>query len=97
MLLAAKARGLRVLAITDHAENTLPGVGREALLEQRTAIRAAQAALGDSLTLLHGVELNIGPNGELDYDDEFRASFDCAWRPCTIISIWIARSRRRVS
>jgi DNA polymerase (family X) len=28
------------------------------------------------MTLLHGVELNIGPNGELDYDPEFRASFD---------------------
>jgi DNA polymerase (family 10) len=26
--------------------------------------------------LLHGVELNIGPRGELDYDDEFRRGFD---------------------
>jgi DNA polymerase (family 10) len=26
--------------------------------------------------LLHGVELNIGPNGELDYDLEFRKQFD---------------------
>src|SRR5690606_37822641 len=26
--------------------------------------------------LLHGVELNIGPLGELDYDAEFRRSFD---------------------
>ena len=33
----AKARGYRVLAITDHAEGTLSGVGREALLEQRAA------------------------------------------------------------
>jgi len=72
----AKARGCRVLAITDHAEGTRAGVGREALLEQRGAIRALQAALDDSLTLLHGVELNIGPNGELDYDAEFRAAFD---------------------
>jgi DNA polymerase (family 10) len=72
---AAKARGYRVLAITDHAEGTLSGVGREALLEQREKIKAAQAALGDSLRLLHGVELNIGPNGELDYDLEFRKAF----------------------
>ena len=57
---AARARGYRVLAITDHAEGTLSGVGREALLEQRARIRALQAELGDSLTLLHGVELNIG-------------------------------------
>ncbi len=72
----ALRRGCRVLAITDHAEGTLSGVGREALLAQRAEIRALQATLGDSLRLLHGVELNIGPNGELDYDAEFRAGFD---------------------
>lgn len=73
---AARARGCRVLAITDHAEGTRAGVGRAALLEQRAALRALQAELGDSLRLLHGVELNIGKGGELDYDAEFRASFD---------------------
>ena len=73
---AAKARGYRVLAITDHAEGTLSGVSREKLLEQRERFRAMQAELGDSLRLLHGVELNIGPNGELDYDLEFRRGFD---------------------
>jgi DNA polymerase (family 10) len=73
---AAQARGCRALAITDHAEGTLSGVGREALLAQRTELRAIRAALGDSLLLLHGVELNIGANGELDYDPEFRNSFD---------------------
>jgi DNA polymerase (family 10) len=73
---AAKVRGYRVLALTDHAEGTLSGVNREAFLEQRARIRALQAQLGDSLQLLHGVELNIGPNGELDYDLEFRRGFD---------------------
>jgi len=73
---AARARGLRVLAITDHAEGTRAGVARAALLEQRAAIRALQAELGDSLRLLHGIELNIGRDGELDYDAAFRASFD---------------------
>ena len=73
---AAKARGYRVLAITDHAEGTVSGVGRDALLEQRTRIRAMQQELGDSLQLMHGVELNIGAKGELDYDPEFRALFD---------------------
>ncbi|HEY8087789.1 MAG TPA: DNA polymerase/3'-5' exonuclease PolX [Polyangiaceae bacterium] len=73
---AAKARGYRVLVITDHAEGTLSGVGREALLEQRAKMRALQAELGDSLRLLHGVELNIGKDGDLDYDAEFRAGFD---------------------
>jgi DNA polymerase (family 10) len=73
---AARARGYRTLAITDHAEGTLAGVGRDALLEQRARLRALQAEVGDSLRLLHGVELNIGPEGQLDYDPEFRASFD---------------------
>jgi DNA polymerase (family X) len=73
---AAKGRGYRVLAITDHAEGTLSGVGREALLEQRAKIRAMQKELGGSLALLHGIELNIGPEGQLDYDADFRAAFD---------------------
>lgn len=76
VVLAAKARDYRVLALTEHAEGTLPGVGRDVLLAQQGKIRALQAELGDSLTLLHGVELNIGPGGELDYDLEFRKQFD---------------------
>jgi DNA polymerase (family 10) len=73
---AALARGHRVLAITDHAEGTLSGVSREVFLEQRQRLRALQEQLGDKLRLLHGVELNIGPAGELDYDLEFRRGFD---------------------
>jgi DNA polymerase (family 10) len=76
VVMAAKARGLRVLAITEHAEGTVSGVSREAFLEQAAKIRRIQAELGDSLRLLHGVELNIGPAGELDYDLEFRRTFD---------------------
>lgn len=76
MVATAKARGYSVLALTDHAEGTVSGASREALLEQRARISALQQQLGDSLLLLHGVELNIGPEGQLDYDPEFRASFD---------------------
>jgi DNA polymerase (family 10) len=76
MVDAAIARGYTVLAVTDHAEGTLSGVPRETLLAQRERFRALQASLGDKLRLLHGVELNIGPAGELDYDLEFRRQFD---------------------
>lgn len=76
MVQAACERGYSVLALTEHAEGTLSGVGREALLEQRQRIAALQRELGDKLRLLHGVELNIGPAGELDYDAEFRSGFD---------------------
>ena len=74
---AAVARGCKVLAITEHAEGLpISGVGRAPLLEQRAAIAALQAKLGDTIRLLHGIELNIGKDGELDYDAEFRAGFD---------------------
>ncbi len=76
MVAGAIARGYQVLAVTDHAEGTVSGVPRETLLAQRERFRALQAELGDKLRLLHGVELNIGPAGELDYDLEFRRQFD---------------------
>jgi DNA polymerase (family 10) len=76
MVAMAKARGYRALAITDHAEGTLSGVGRDAFVEQRAKIAAMRAELGDGLRLLHGVELNIGEDGALDYDREFRDAFD---------------------
>src|SRR4029079_18489441 len=44
--------------------------------EQRAKVQALRTELGDELTLLHGVELNIGADGELDYDDDFRRGFD---------------------
>jgi DNA polymerase (family X) len=99
MIGAARARGYSVLALTEHAEGTVSGVGREALLEQREQIRALQKELGDSLRLLHGVELNIGPEGELDYDAEFRSSFD--WCVASVHSHFeldrAAQTRRVVS
>jgi DNA polymerase (family 10) len=74
---AARARGYRFLALTDHAEGLpMQGVTREGLLAQRERLAALQRELGDELTLLHGIELNIGPAGELDYDLEFRRQFD---------------------
>ena len=77
MVGAARARGYRVLAITEHAEGlAMQGVKRDALLEQRARIHAMQRELGETFRLLHGIELNIGPAGELDYDEAFRASFD---------------------
>jgi DNA polymerase (family 10) len=76
MVQGALALGHKVLAITDHAEGTLAGVGRTALLEQRDQIRALEAKLGGAIRLLHGVELNIRPDGSLDYDADFRSAFD---------------------
>jgi DNA polymerase (family 10) len=76
MVRAAVERGYCALAITDHAEGTVSGVGREALLAQRARVEALRREVGDTITLLHGVELNIGAAGELDYDLELRRGFD---------------------
>jgi DNA polymerase (family 10) len=76
MVDAARARGYRFLAITDHGEKLgLGGASRDQLLAQRDRIRALEQRLGD-IVLLHGAELNIGGDGSLDYDDEFLDGFD---------------------
>ncbi|MEM9695741.1 MAG: helix-hairpin-helix domain-containing protein, partial [Myxococcota bacterium] len=77
MVRGALDQGYEYLAITEHAEALpLQGVGPDELLNQRKMIAAKQEELGDALRILHGVELNIGPAGELDYDDAFRRGFD---------------------
>ena len=73
---AVAARGLSYLAITDHAEDLrMNGVSREAMLEQRRALRELEQRRGD-IRLFHGAELNIGADGSLDYDAAFLAGFD---------------------
>jgi len=76
MVEAARGRGYRFLAVTDHAERlSLGGAGVDALLAQRARLRDLARRLPD-VDLLHGAELNIGRDGSLDYDDEFLDTFD---------------------
>jgi DNA polymerase (family 10) len=76
MLDAAVARGLEYVAITDHAEDlALNGLSRERMLEQRSTIDELRSDY-PSLSILHGAELNIGPDGSIDYDAEFLRGFD---------------------
>jgi DNA polymerase (family 10) len=76
MVDAARARGYRFLAITDHAERlSFSAATREDFLRQRRLLRELERRRGD-IRLLHGVELNIGADGSLDYDDEFLEGFD---------------------
>jgi DNA polymerase (family 10) len=77
MVEAAAARGYSYLAVTDHAINVPPfGIGAEAFLAQREEIDALRDRF-PQLRLLHGAELNINPDGALDFDDDFLAGFDC--------------------
>lgn len=76
MLAAAAARGYEYLAITDHAEDlVVNGVSREEMLAQRARLTALRDRF-PGMTLLHGAELNIGPDGSVDYDPAFLAGFD---------------------
>lgn len=78
MVTAAKARGLDYYAVTDHAPNlAMQRMTTEKMLAQREAVRALQAdgTAGD-MVLLHGSELNISPDGEVDWDGDFLAGFD---------------------
>ena len=69
-------RGRSWLAITDHAEGlAINGLSRDEMLAQRARLRELEAERGD-LRLLHGVELNIAADGDLDYDARFRLGFD---------------------
>jgi DNA polymerase (family 10) len=76
MVAAAAERGLSYLAITDHGEDlAINGATREQMLRQRRRLRKLQERYPD-MDLLHGVELNIGTDGGLDYDDDFLMGFD---------------------
>ncbi len=76
MIAAAARHGLEYVAMTEHGENlVINGLSREDVQRQREKI----AQLRDrhpGLTILHGAELNIAPDGTVDYDDDFLAVFD---------------------
>lgn len=76
MLQAATDRGLEYVAITDHAEDlAMNGLSRERVREEQAAIDAARKRY-PSLTIFHGAELNIGPDGTVDYDPDFLEVFE---------------------
>jgi DNA polymerase (family X) len=77
MAYAARDLGLEYLAITDHSASHGFGddVSPERLVEQIERIRAANLAI-KGIELLAGSEVNILPDGSLDYDDELLAQLD---------------------
>ncbi|MEU2777113.1 DNA polymerase/3'-5' exonuclease PolX [Streptomyces sp. NPDC007162] len=79
---AAARRGYAYYAITDHAPDmAMQRMTDERMLAQRAQVRALDGACPTrgrrgGLRLLHGTELNIGPEGEVDWPDDFLAGFD---------------------
>jgi DNA polymerase (family X) len=73
MVAAAARKGYEYYAITDHAPNLFfQRMTDEKMLAQREQVRALDAPL----ELLHGTELNIAPDGSVDWDESFLAGFD---------------------
>ena len=77
MVTAARRRGYEYYAVTDHAPDLImQRMTDEKMLAQREQVRALTAHLTGGLVLLHGTELNIGPDGSVDWDADFLAGFD---------------------
>lgn len=76
MVAAAAARGYEYYAVTDHAPNLfMQRMSDEKMLAQREEVRAMDGQYGD-MRILHGTELNIDPDGEVDWPADFLAGFD---------------------
>lgn len=77
MAAAAKERGYAWLGITDHSRVAAyaNGLSIERLQEQAAEIRAFNAE-GHGIRVLHGTEVDILPDGSLDYPDEVLAELD---------------------
>ena len=78
MAIAARERGYKILAVTDHSPSLgiTQGVTIEDFKEQRAEIDRAQKELGDSILILQGSEVEIKADGTLDYPDEVLAELD---------------------
>jgi len=74
---AARQRGYQYLAITDHSASHGFGnhVTADELLRQAERIRALDGKL-DDFRLLAGSEVNVLPDGSLDYDDDVLEELD---------------------
>lgn len=78
MAQAARAGGMRCLAITDHTQSlgVASGLTIERLRQQRQEVLVARQVLGDDFLLLHGTEVEILSDGTLDFPDEILAELD---------------------
>jgi DNA polymerase (family 10) len=74
---AARRRGYEYYAVTDHAPDLImQRMTDEKMLAQRDRVRALTAQFTGDLELLHGTELNIGPDGSVDWGADFLEGFD---------------------
>jgi DNA polymerase (family X) len=77
MVEACRAKGYKYMAITDHSQylKVANGLTRERLLKQKEEIKKLNEKYDDIL-ILSGVEMDILPDGTLDYEDDLLAEMD---------------------
>jgi DNA polymerase (family 10) len=76
MVQGAAQRGYAYYAVTDHAPNLfMQRMSDDKVRAQRAELRA-MAGRYPNMQLLHGTELNIDPDGGVDWPAEFLAGFD---------------------
>ncbi|WP_147532569.1 DNA polymerase/3'-5' exonuclease PolX [Bacillus marasmi] len=77
MVKACIARGYQYMAITDHSQylKVANGLTPERIREQREEINRLNEKY-ENFTILAGIEMDILPDGTLDYDDELLAEMD---------------------
>jgi DNA polymerase (family X) len=77
MVEAARKRGLKYVAITDHSKSlgVAGGLSDEDLLRHTDEVRALDAKYSD-IRVLAGTEVDIRKDGSLDYSDELLAKLD---------------------
>lgn len=74
---ACRAKGYKYIAITDHSQylKVANGLTPERLWKQKEEIQRLNEKYTD-FTILHGVEMDILPDGSLDYEDDVLRSMD---------------------
>ena len=76
MVERARALGYRYYAVTDHAPNlAMQRMTDAKMLAQRSELERLRPRF-EGLALWHGTELNIGPDGGVDWDEAFLSGFD---------------------
>lgn len=75
---AAIQNGLEILALTDHSpkRKKLGALDEERILQRKVELERIQKIVGDQIHLLQGVEVDILPDGSLDFADEVLADMD---------------------
>jgi DNA polymerase (family 10) len=78
LAMAAAARGFHSVAVTDHSKSQVQaqGLHEDRLRQHIEAVREVAQRLEGTIAVLAGSEVDIMPDGSLDYPDELLAELD---------------------